>query len=177
MNYLRIYNQLILNRQQHKPPENVRCENHHIVPKCMGGSNKIKNIVRLTTREHYVAHLLLARAYRIRQLYAAAVCMRAGREQFNFNSRLYQFVRERYGKTMIGNKRRLGKKCTYEAKQRISLSMRGRKRKPFSDEWRANMRKSKIGKHMFNNGIRNIWAIECPEGFVPGRLRKTQNKI
>ena len=86
-------------------------------------------------------------------------------------------MRENYGQTMYGNKRRLGKKCTDEVKKRISLSMRGRKRKPFSDEWRANMRKSKIGKRMFNNGIRNIWAIECPEGFVRGRLRKKENKI
>lgn len=57
------------------------------------------------------------------------------------------------------------------------MSLRGRKRKPFSDEWRANMRKSKIGKRMFNNGKINIWAFECPDGFVRGRLRKTKKKV
>ena len=171
MDYQKIYNCLVEKRRQ-DPPKNEYVEHHHILPKCLGGNDEISNLVILTAREHYIAHLLLAKIYRIRQLYAAAVCMRAGREQFNFNSRLYQIMREKYGKTMIGNKRRLGKKCTTEAKQRISLSLLGRKRKPFSDEWRANMRKSKLGKHVFNNGIRNIWAKECPEGFVRGRLRK-----
>ena len=26
------------------------------------------------------------------------------------------------------------------------------------------------GKHWYNNGIKNVQAFECPEGFVPGRL-------
>lgn len=171
MDYRKIYNCLVDKRRQ-DPPQNCYVERHHIKPKCLGGNDEISNLVIFTAREHYIAHLLLAKIYKIRQLYAAAICMRAGREQFKFNSRLYQIVRERYGKTMEGNKRRLGKKCTPEVKQRISMSLRGRKRKPFSDEWRANMRKSKIGKRMFNNGKINILAIECPEGFVKGRLTK-----
>lgn len=32
---------------------------HHIVPKCMGGSNDVSNIVRLTYKEHRVCHRLL----------------------------------------------------------------------------------------------------------------------
>jgi hypothetical protein len=38
-------------------------EKHHIVPKCLGGSNRKENIVRLTPEEHYVAHQLLVRMY------------------------------------------------------------------------------------------------------------------
>jgi hypothetical protein len=34
-------------------------EKHHIIPKSMGGSNKKENIVKLTGREHYIAHWLL----------------------------------------------------------------------------------------------------------------------
>lgn len=36
-------------------------ENHHIIPKCMGGSNKTDNLIRLTIPEHLVAHILLFR--------------------------------------------------------------------------------------------------------------------
>lgn len=35
-------------------------ERHHIVPKCMGGSNEKENLIDLYAREHFVAHKLLA---------------------------------------------------------------------------------------------------------------------
>jgi hypothetical protein len=38
-------------------------EKHHIVPKCMGGSDRKENIVRLTAREHFIAHRLLTRLF------------------------------------------------------------------------------------------------------------------
>lgn len=34
-------------------------ESHHIIPACLGGSNKSENKVRLTYREHRLCHLLL----------------------------------------------------------------------------------------------------------------------
>ena len=36
-------------------------EYHHIVPKCLGGSNKKDNTVYLTDREHYICHRLLVK--------------------------------------------------------------------------------------------------------------------
>lgn len=38
-------------------------ERHHIIPLCLGGDNRPSNLVSLTAREHYVAHLLLAKIY------------------------------------------------------------------------------------------------------------------
>lgn len=34
-------------------------EKHHIIPKCMGGTNDPTNLVSLTPREHYICHRLL----------------------------------------------------------------------------------------------------------------------
>jgi 5-methylcytosine-specific restriction endonuclease McrA len=34
-------------------------ENHHIIPRSLGGDNSKENVVPLTAREHYIAHLLL----------------------------------------------------------------------------------------------------------------------
>lgn len=34
-------------------------ERHHVIPVCFGGNNKSENIITLTAREHYIAHLLL----------------------------------------------------------------------------------------------------------------------
>lgn len=36
-------------------------EKHHIVPKCEGGPDDPANLVSLTAREHFIAHLLLAK--------------------------------------------------------------------------------------------------------------------
>jgi hypothetical protein len=36
-------------------------ERHHIRPKCLGGTNAKENLVYLTPREHFLAHLLLVR--------------------------------------------------------------------------------------------------------------------
>lgn len=38
-------------------------EKHHIVPKHCGGTNEITNLIRLTYRQHILAHLLLYRKY------------------------------------------------------------------------------------------------------------------
>lgn len=38
-------------------------EFHHIVPRCLGGSDNTSNLVRLTAREHYIIHQLLVKIY------------------------------------------------------------------------------------------------------------------
>lgn len=38
-------------------------EKHHILPKSLGGSNEENNLILLTTREHYIAHMILWRVY------------------------------------------------------------------------------------------------------------------
>ena len=40
-------------------PATTNKEIHHIIPKSLGGSNEKENLVCLTIREHYIAHLLL----------------------------------------------------------------------------------------------------------------------
>lgn len=36
-------------------------ERHHIVPKCIGGTDEVNNLIDLFAREHYIAHQLLAK--------------------------------------------------------------------------------------------------------------------
>jgi hypothetical protein len=36
-------------------------EIHHIIPKCAGGDNTCDNLIKLTTREHYLAHWMLSK--------------------------------------------------------------------------------------------------------------------
>jgi hypothetical protein len=57
MNYLKHYN-LLIERGKNRVLEGY-VERHHIIPRCLGGSNDVSNLVQLTPEEHYVAHQLL----------------------------------------------------------------------------------------------------------------------
>jgi hypothetical protein len=61
MDYQRIYDQII-DRAKERKVEGYK-EKHHIIPKCMGGSNQRENLVELTAREHFICHWLLCRIY------------------------------------------------------------------------------------------------------------------
>jgi hypothetical protein len=61
MNYQKIYNNIVQRAQNRKLNEYI--ERHHIIPKCIGGSNDIENIVELTAKEHFICHKLLTEIY------------------------------------------------------------------------------------------------------------------
>ena len=63
MNHAKVYSMLIENALNRSITEGVYYESHHIVPKCLGGSDDKGNKVKLTYREHFVAHRLLHRIY------------------------------------------------------------------------------------------------------------------
>lgn len=61
MDYLSVYNKIIEFRATN-PPAGYS-EKHHILPKSLGGTDHADNLVRLTAREHFVSHRLLAKIY------------------------------------------------------------------------------------------------------------------
>lgn len=63
MNYEKIYHQLIEKRQQFplEYKKDYSIENHHIIPRSIYGTDDQKNLVYLTCREHFIAHLLLVK--------------------------------------------------------------------------------------------------------------------
>ena len=61
MNYQRIYNAII--DRARKRNFVGYSERHHATPRCLRGSNDPTNIVRLTGKEHFIAHALLTRIY------------------------------------------------------------------------------------------------------------------
>jgi len=61
MDYTKIYNQITERAQTQKIEGYV--EKHHIIPRCMGGIDDKDNLVRLTSREHFLCHMLLVEIY------------------------------------------------------------------------------------------------------------------
>lgn len=59
MIYSDLYNEIIndaLKRGLDKKKLEGYFERHHIIPRCMGGTNDKSNLVLLTAREHYICH-------------------------------------------------------------------------------------------------------------------------
>lgn len=83
------------------PVKSAYKERHHIVPKSEGGSDDADNVVNLTAREHYIAHLLLAKIYDDKKMHSAVIYMQTNHNKnrvFKFNSRLYEKMREEFGR-------------------------------------------------------------------------------
>ena len=60
MTYDEFIQDIIDKRGQFGIPEGQYKERHHIVPKCLGGTNEKDNLIDLYAKEHYEAHRLLA---------------------------------------------------------------------------------------------------------------------
>ena len=66
MNYARIYAEFIADRREKEKDlvsTGVYVEQHHILPRSLGGSDDRSNIIDLTADDHLMAHMLLAKIY------------------------------------------------------------------------------------------------------------------
>jgi hypothetical protein len=97
MDYRKIYNSLIKKALERPIDKNIYYEKHHILPKSKGGSNAKSNLVYLTGREHFVAHMLLAYIYG-GGMWAAAKMMKVSNKNQSrkLNSRLYEIAKKNW---------------------------------------------------------------------------------
>ncbi|AUM58670.1 putative homing endonuclease [Plesiomonas phage phiP4-7] len=96
MNYQAIYSDLIAKRKSKKP--RGYSEKHHIIPRCLGGSDDRNNLVMLTAREHFIAHRLLAKVHGGRLWAAVAMMSRAKTKSANgvaVTSRTYEIAKRK----------------------------------------------------------------------------------
>jgi len=98
MDYQKIYNQII-ERAKERILEGYK-EKHHILPKCLGGSNDKNNLVELTAREHFLCHRLLCEIYpKNDKLWYALFLMAIGKNRhsktdpYKISSRTYEFLK------------------------------------------------------------------------------------
>ena len=68
------------------------------------------------------------------------------------------------------------KHFTEETKERMSAAHKGNtpwnKGKHLSEEHKKKLSDDNKGKHWYNNGKENRYCYECPDGFVPGMLKR-----
>lgn len=63
LNQEELYKELVEIGKSRKPKKTDYVEKHHILPRCMGGTDDESNLVLFTALEHIVAHILLYRIY------------------------------------------------------------------------------------------------------------------
>lgn len=141
MNYKRIYDQIVTNARSRTPIG--YSENHHIVPKCMGGSDAKSNLIRLTAREHYLCHWLLYKQYRTSALaHAWWKMMSVGPGQKRkFTSHAYAFAK---------------------AAHAAAVSERMRVHNPFKGKRHSSATKKAIGDKNRAHGSA-IWNVRSDE--------------
>lgn len=100
-------------------------ENHHIIPKSMGGGNDKLNLVILTAREHYIVHWLLFKIHRNQEMAFAWHRMTHGKKSVKrYVSHTFQYARKA--------------RATY-----VSSMLKGKK---LTDEHKGKLRAAKYGK-------------------------------
>ena len=128
MNYTFIYENLI-NRARNRKLD-IYTESHHIIPRCIGGSNLAENLVDLTAEEHYLAHQLLVKIHPAEYgLVKAAVMMSMNLNGNRPKNKLYGWLRRKHSDTTSGEHNvNFGKPRSDEIKARISKSNLGKSR-------------------------------------------------
>lgn len=127
MNYQDAYDRLIQKRIANPVCKPEYFERHHIKPRALGGSDEKSNIVRLTAREHFIAHLLLAKIHGGKMWIAAHYMMNSKSKSakgVSVSSRTYKTVKEQHSKhkseSSTGDKNHwFGKEIPIEFRERM----------------------------------------------------------
>ena len=98
MNYKKIYDQII-DRGRTRIPEGY-VEKHHIIPRCLGGTDNKTNLVALTPEEHFLAHVLLVKIHPESKSLISAVYQMTRGHKGKRNRRMYGWLRRRFSEYM-----------------------------------------------------------------------------
>lgn len=119
-------------------------EKHHIVPKCLGGLDNPENLVKLTARQHFIAHLLLTKMckgkikYKLYSAYSKMLCNSKDTQRYSPTSRFYD-----YSKKLLSESLKNDNPCYWT----------GVKQKMIENHWnksdKADEVKQKISKSKF----------------------------
>lgn len=133
MNYKKHYDQLIKTRQLLNRQKVLYdgLEKHHIIPKSLGGGNSKQNLILLTPREHFIAHMLLVKIHvgknRAKMAYALLKMSQSNSsQQRTTTSQQFEMMRNKCSEVCSGvNHPLFGRKLSEEQRKQISEKMKG----------------------------------------------------
>lgn len=199
MNYEKIYFDFIKSRKEiiRKKGKDVYYERHHIIPRSLMGINNEENLVLLTAKEHFFAHLLLVRIYagkeKVKMIYALWFLTRQYRNSYRENicsSRQYQYIKELLQKEKIGKTSKL-KGRTYKdiygddgakkRKEKSSLALKGKSYEELfgkvqADKLKLECRDRNLGKK-YSKETKLKKSLSLKLAYKEGRRIPWQHKI
>lgn len=129
VDYQKLYNDLISYRKLNPIVESdIYLENHHIIPKCIGGSDDPSNMLLLTGSEHFTAHLLLSKMYPENKKLSTAIFLMSKNPRtgaHDLTSEEYEMLRVAHSRYM--SEITTGVKKSPEHVEKIASGKRGKK--------------------------------------------------
>lgn len=135
--------------------EPFKYEEHHIIPRCMGGGDTKDNLVLLTIREHFTAHILLAKSYPENgKLANACRRMLVGWQKNHLDVAAEDFEYARVEAAKYISTLHKGRKKSEQEIENIRAARLNAKPRVFSEEAKANMAaaRRKTWEERRNNG-------------------------
>lgn len=110
--YSRIYNQIVsaAKSKSRSKKDDEYYENHHIIPRSLGGSDLSENLVLLTAKEHYLCHWLLMKMtggrdyYKMTSAFSKMVFCKNSSQKRNYTSAQYERAKKIFSKARKGVK-------------------------------------------------------------------------
>lgn len=159
MNYTRIYESIVLRAQAERTErlalkkQGKYFENHHIVPRSLGGKDVLSNMALLTGREHYICHWLLVKMYKSRK--------------FEYTKMVYALWLMNLANPTMGTTRYKNSRCYEWVRQQVTNQIGNNNKIAQSGN-----KNSQYGKHWYTNyetGESRSFAYQPNEKWVRGR--------
>jgi len=149
MDYTRHYDILINRAKLRIFDKGVYTEKHHIIPRCLGGTNDNTNLVILLPEEHFVAHQLLIKMYPSNYKLVHAAHMMTIGHGIRRNNKRYKWLREKHAIAM-------------------SQSQQGKKNSQHGTRWMRNADGPvKVGSAEVDMYLKQGWLL----GRTPPRIK------
>lgn len=139
-------------------------EQHHIIPKSLGGGDAIDNLAILTAREHFICHLLLVRmttgTFKVKMIYALSMMLannKNQRRQYKITSRVFDKLKNDLSNIMK-------EKWTPSKRKEMSAKMSGENNTFFGKKHSVET-KEKLSNRIVSPRTRELISISQTERF------------
>jgi hypothetical protein len=172
MNHQKIYDLIIQkarleNRIKLKKidPKYIYYEEHHIIPRCLGGRKNKDNLVLLTAREHFVCHKLLTYIYKGNYKIISAFNLMTfmNKRKYGVSSRDYKYARELYIFTPIDEETLKKKRNIIHTKEWNEKISKALKKHLVLDKTKQKISASNLGR---------IYGEEARKNYKKGNKNK-----
>lgn len=175
--YTRCYYNIIERAKSRDLPKEIYTENHHIIPKSLGGDNTKNNLVTLTAKEHRLVHILLPKmtidpVNTQKMWYALWMILRTNnlhQKRKISKGRAFEVAKNKVAEN--SSKLHKGKTVSKESREKLSKSCLGRpsafKEKKHSEE----------SKKILSNKAKNYPQLETLKEFSKNKRKPCVSPI